>query len=151
MSIAIRYVLNESEAITIVNDSFMKVLKNIKKYDQNSDLKPWLRQIIVRTALDHLKKTKKLKMEVDIDVQYDLSATEEILSRIAYQDLLAMIGKLSSAYRTVFNLHVIDGYKHEEIAHQLGITTGTSKSNLAKARKALQKMIVNQLTIAHGR
>lgn len=150
MSVAIRYVLNEPEAVSIVNDSFLKVFRNIEKFERGSDIKPWLRRIVVNTALDFLKTQKKIKMEVDIDDQYDLSATEEILSKIAYQDLLAMISKLSQAYRTVFNLYVIDGYKHDEIAGQLGISAGTSKSNLSKARKALQKMIVSQLGLQHG-
>lgn len=128
----------------------MKVFDKINLYDDTQAIKPWIRKIIVNTALDYLKASKKLKMEVDINDQYDLSAPESILSKIGYEDLLAMIKNLSQAYRTVFNLYVIDGFKHEEIAQKLNISVGTSKSNLYKARKALQAMVITQLNITHA-
>lgn len=145
-----RYVFNESEAITILNDSFMKVFDKIHTFKVDQDIKPWIRKIMVNTALDYLKASKKLKMEIDINTQYDLSTPEHILSKIAYEDLLLMIQRLSQGYRTVFNLYVLDGFKHEEIAKKLSISVGTSKSNLSKARKVLQAMINTQLHADHA-
>ena len=84
-------------------------------------------------------------MEVSIDEAKGNPAEEDILSRIHYKELIAMVQSLSSAYRTVFNMYVIDGFKHEEVAAALGISVGTSKSNLMRARANLRKMIENKL------
>lgn len=145
MSIAIRYIQDQQIAELAVNDSFMKVFNNIKKFDLNKSFKPWLRQIIVNTSIDHLKKKNKYKMNTNISEAEKISSREHILSSIAYEELLLLVHKLSDAYRTVFNMYVIDGFKHEEIANKLGITVGTSKSNLNKARTKLKVLIANQL------
>lgn len=150
MSIGVRYVQSESEAVEILNDSFMKVFSNIKKYDSSQPFKPWFRKIVVNTALNHMKKNHKLKLQTELDDRVQPSAREEILSKIGYQELLNLVQSLSAAYRTVFNMYVIDGYKHEEISNQLGITVGTSKSNLSKARAILQQRIINQLEITNA-
>ena len=145
MSIAIRYIQDQQIAELAVNDSFMKVFNNMKKFDLNKSFKPWLRQIIVNTSIDHLKKKNKHKLNSSISEAENLSERENILSSISYDELIQLVHKLSDAYRTVFNMYVIDGFKHEEIAHKLGITIGTSKSNLNKARTKLKVLINNQL------
>ena len=147
MSICIRYAEDENAAITILNDAFMKVFSRIKKYDPDKPFKPWLRVVIVNTAIDHVKKKQRIMDREEIKEARDLHAREDILSRIGYQDLLAMVGSLSVGYRTVFNLYVIDGFKHEEIAQKLGISVGASKSNLSKARAKLRAMITNSLEV----
>ena len=145
MSIAIRYIHDENEAVEIVNDSFMKAFKNLSKYDQKVNFKPWFRKIVVNTSIDQIKKIKRLQMKTDINEAEQISVKEEILSRIGYKELMDIVQTLSLAYRTVFNMYVIDGYKHNEIAEKLGISVGTSKSNLSKARVVLQKKIGDQL------
>lgn len=145
MSIAIRYIQDQQIAELAVNDSFMKVFNNMKKFDLNKSFKPWLRQIIVNTSIDHLKKKNKHKLNSSISEAENLSERENILSSISYDELIQLVHKLSDAYRTVFNMYVIDGFKHEEIANKLGITIGTSKSNLNKARTKLKVLINNQL------
>lgn len=145
MSICIRYVNNEAEAISVVNDGFLKVFRNISKYDEKQAFKPWFRKILVNTAINHVKKQKKIQMETSIDQISHLSSQEEILSRINYQELLNMIQSLSTSYRTVFNMYVIDGFKHQEIAEVLGITVSTSKSNLTRARAKLQELVTAKL------
>lgn len=149
MSIAIRYINIEDEAIEIVNDSFMKAFKNLSKYDQKLDFKPWFRKIVVNTSIDQIKKIKKLRMNTDIKAAEHVSMKEDILSRIGYKELMTMVQTLSTAYRAVFNMYVIDGYKHDEIAQKLNISVGTSKSNLSKARAVLQKRIAEQLNITY--
>jgi len=150
MSVGIRYVKSEGDAIEVLNDSFMKVFSNIKKFDTTQSFKPWFRKIVVNTALNHMKKNKKFKLQADLDEAYHISTKEEILSKIGYKELIKLVQSLSTAYRTVFNMYVIDGYKHEEISNELGISIGTSKSNLSKARSILQKKVINHLELQHG-
>jgi len=150
MSVGIRYVKNEDEAIHILNDSFMKVFTRISKYDNKYDFKPWFRKIVVNTAIDYIKKQKKLHMKSQIDEASNISSREDILSRIGYKELIGLVQSLSTAYRTVFNMYVIDGFKHEEIANKLNISIGTSKSNLSKARAQLRDMVSQQLNIEHA-
>jgi RNA polymerase sigma-70 factor (ECF subfamily) len=145
MSIAIRYIKDQQLAEVAVNEGFLKVFNNLGKFDLNRPIKPWLRQIVVNTSLDHLKKKNKLKVNTDITEATQLADRENILSNISYQELIALVHSLSDAYRTIFNMYVIDGFKHEEIAKKLGISVGTSKSNLSKARGKLRTMISNQL------
>lgn len=145
MSICMRYVDNESEAISIVNDGFLKVFRNIKMYDTEKPFKPWFRKILVNTAINQLKKQKKFKMEVSMQEANNISTQEEALSRISYQELMGMVQSLSLAYRTVFNMYVIDGFKHQEIAEKLGITVSTSKSNLTRARAKLQSLVTEKM------
>ena len=118
----------------------MKVFKNIKKFDISKPFKPWLRKIIVNTCINNYRK-KKIDFTTGIEEANAVSVTNEILSSISYQEILDMIRKLSPAYRTVFNLHVIEGYKHEEIANLLDISVGTSKSNLSKAKQQLRLIL----------
>jgi len=145
MSIAIRYVDSEADALSIVNDAFLKVFDNIKKYNTNQSFKPWFRKILVNTAINAIKKKEKYKMEVNIEEANKISARENILSQINYKELIKTLQSLSLSYRTVFNLYVIDGFKHSEIAEMLGITVSTSKSNLTRARVKLKELITEKL------
>lgn len=145
MSIAIRYVDAEGEALSIVNDAFLKVFDNIKKYDTTQSFKPWFRKIIVNTAINAVKKKQRYKMEVNIEEANKISTRENILSQINYKELIKTLQSLSLSYRTVFNLYVIDGFKHSEIAEMLGITVSTSKSNLTRARVKLKELITEKL------
>lgn len=145
MSICIRYVENEPEAISVLNDGFLRVFRHIKKYDVTQPFKPWFRRIVINAAIDYVKSQKKFKMEMSMEEAKNMPTREDILSRINYQELMAMVQSLSAAYRTVFNMYVIDGFKHEEIASILGISVSTSKSNLARARAKLQELLTNKL------
>ena len=145
MSVAVRYVAEENEAITVTNDAFLKVYKNIKSFDADRAFKPWFRRIVINTALNHISKQEKYRKETGMDQADHIAAREEILSRISYQELVALVQSLTTAYRTVFNMYVIDGFRHEEIAKHLGITVSTSKSNLVRARRKLQELLTEQL------
>ena len=118
----------------------MKIFKNLKKFDLKKPFKPWLRTILINTCINNFRK-KKLDFNAGLEEAENQPMAEEILSDISYQEILDMIRELSPAYRAVFNLHVIEGYKHEEIAKMLNITVGASKSNLFKAKNQL-KMIL---------
>lgn len=145
MSICIRYVESEPEAISVLNDGFLKVFRNIKRYKQDQPFKPWFRRIVVNTAIDYVKSQQRFKIEMSMEEAKNVPTTEDILSRINYKELMAMVQSLSAAYRTVFNMYVIDGFKHEEIADILGISVSTSKSNLTRARARLQDLLSNKL------
>jgi RNA polymerase sigma factor (sigma-70 family) len=141
MSISLRYASNRDEALEILNDAFMKIFSNLKKFDITRPFKPWLRKIFVNTAIDHYhKKQREIQVE-EMDVAKNESDTEKILSGISYQEVIALLQKLPPAYRTVFNLYVIEGYTHEEIANLLNIAIGTSKSNLFKAKEQLKILL----------
>ncbi len=148
MSVCIRYAKDEEDAIEILNDCFLKVFHGLKKFDLSRPFKPWFRRIIINEAINHFKKHEK-RMKNELLKEAEAShAIDDILSKIAYDEVVAMIQTLTAAYRTVFNLHVIDGYKHEEIADMLGISVGTSKSNLYKAREKLQALVKEKFKIA---
>ena len=151
MAICDRYTNKHDDTIEILNDGFLKVFKEIHRFkpsysDVVSSFKGWLRKIIVYTAIDHFRKYHKHQLVTQLDdVVYQIpSLNEDALEKIAYEEIIRAIQLLSPAYRTVFNLFVIDGLSHDEIAAELGISTGTSKSNLFKAILQLQKILLKQ-------
>jgi RNA polymerase sigma-70 factor (ECF subfamily) len=141
MRICLRYAKNKEEAVEVVNDGFMKVFNNISRYDTSLSFHSWLSTIMINTSIDHYRKRiKQIQME-ELNATQELDTQENILSHLNYKDLIDLVQKLSHSYRTVFNLFVVDGYKHEEISEMLQISVGASKSNLFKAREQLKKML----------
>lgn len=137
-----RYCRSQDEAKEVVNDGFMKVFQKIEQHETESSFKGWLRKIMINTSIDRYRKELKHNNHQDIDHTSGLRATNsDVLSDMAYAELIAMIQELSPGYRAVFNLYVIDGFTHEEIAGILNIAEGTSKSNLMKAREKLKSML----------
>lgn len=146
MSITMRYADSKDRAAGILNDAFMKVFDNIRQYDRHRPFKPWLRTIIVNTAINHFNANKKYQDWEGLDESSaEMRTDEKIISGLTYDEIIEMVQQLSPAYRTVFNLYVIDGFKHEEIAELLGVSVGTSKSNLHKAKKNLRAMLEKNL------
>jgi len=150
MAICNRYSNNSEDVVEIINDGFLKLFKEIHRYkpaysDVQSSFKGWLRKIMVYTAIDHFRRNQKHQQTTDLDsgvVQLSDGMVDP-LNKISYDEIISAIKELSPGYRTVFNLFIIEGLSHEEISQQLGISIGTSKSNLAKARKHVQKMLVH--------
>jgi RNA polymerase sigma factor (sigma-70 family) len=141
MSICLRYADNRDEASAILNDGFMKIFSGIKQFDLSRPLKPWLRKIMVNTSINHYKEKQRQIRADEMELAEKEHDAENVISGISYQEIIGMFHKLPPAYRTVFNLYAIEGYKHEEIAKMLGITVGTSKSNLFKAKEHLKKIL----------
>ncbi len=143
MGIGLRYAQNREEALEIVNDGFLKAFTKIDQYDENYDFKPWLRKILIHAAIDYHRKYEKLKPPPDFDPQDISSSTvgNEALKKLAYEDAIQVLHNLTPAYRMVFNLFVFEDYTHQDIATQLNISVGTSKSNLAKARKKIKTLL----------
>lgn len=138
MSVCLRYSRTKEEAVEILNDGFMKVFTKIGKYDPGRSFKGWIRRILINTAVDAYRQNHKHYYAEDISVVEHEVIVGNVLDQMQYEALIQLIQHLSPAYRTVFNLYVIDGFSHEEIAAQLHISVGTSKSNLSKARANLQ-------------
>lgn len=143
MSVALRYSSEKTEAEEIINESFYKVFSKIDQYDEGYKFKSWFRTILVNTSIDYHRKYKKLQTYSSEDVQNTEVDNNEGFDNLLYEDILKGIQLLSPTYRLVFNLYAIEGYKHHEIAEQLNISVGTSRSNYARARKFLQKHIEN--------
>ncbi|SHL92200.1 RNA polymerase sigma-70 factor, ECF subfamily [Chitinophaga jiangningensis] len=143
MSIAMRYAHQRDEAIEILNDAFLKVFQHIQTFDTNRSFKSWLAKIIVNTAIDYLRKQKKIAFTEEISAGVELSIADSIVDKLSYNELLQLVQALPPSYRTVFNLYVMDGFQHQEIARMLSISEGTSKSNLFKAKKILKEKILN--------
>lgn len=159
MAICDRYTNKQEDAVEILNDGFLKIFKEIHRYepayaDVVSSFKGWLRKIMVYTAIDHFRKNNKHHLVTSLDnAVYEVAAiNENALDKISYEEIIRSVQELSPGYRTVFNLFVVEGLSHEEISHHLGISTGTSKSNLSKARRQLQKILFkyHQIQVARN-
>ncbi|AMM49924.1 RNA polymerase sigma 70 [Rufibacter sp. DG15C] len=141
MSICVRYTKDAEEAKEVLNDGFMKVFTRLKQYDATKPFKGWLRRIMINTALDNYRHNLKHYHAIDLESAAPTADSYDVLQQINYEYLIGLVQQLSPGYRTVFNMYVIDGYTHEEIAEILGITAGASKSNLFKARANLREML----------
>ncbi len=149
MAICDRYTKRKEDSIEIFNDSFLKIFKEIHRYrpsyaDEMNSFKGWIRKIMIYTAIDHNRKNNKYNFNAELDksIIYLPVDEENAFDMISYDEIIRAIRELSPAYRTVINMFIIDGFSHEEIAGQLGIAVGTSKSNLSKARVQLQKILI---------
>ena len=143
LSIASRYIYQPEETCFVVNDSFIKFFRSINRFvyantnETEPQLMAWLKKIIVNTAIDELRRRTKPFENI-------LLAEDEMCdadSWLLYKELIQKVRALPKAYSVVFTMHVIDGFKHCEIAQQLDISIGTSKSNLFKAKTYLRKLI----------
>jgi RNA polymerase sigma-70 factor (ECF subfamily) len=139
-----------NDALTITNDSFIKVFKNLKQFEltNNDPIEPrffgWLKKIVINTSLDALKKeNRQMYFEnMDDSLAWQMTETSDLAdSKLLYKELIGFLKELPPSYNRVFNLYVIDGYSHSEISELLYISIGTSKSNLFKAKEILQKKV----------
>ncbi|MEL6720980.1 MAG: RNA polymerase sigma factor, partial [Bacteroidota bacterium] len=143
-----RYVKSLEDAEDVLVEGFYKVLTKIEQYGGNGSFEGWIRRIMVNEALMFLRKNNPLKNAIElehIDVEENtVSALEELKA----QDILKLLNELPMGYRTVFNLYVIEGYKHREIAEQLGVSINTSKSQLILAKKRMRELLEKQNYLA---
>lgn len=152
LKICYRYVNRTEEAEELVSESFIKLFRSITQFDGNRNgetealLKGWFKRIVVNTCIDHLRRThlKLVSQEINEEGEIFADTRETGIDKLMYQEIMDAVRRLTPVYRTVFNLFVIEGFSHEEIATQLGISVGASKSNLSKARNNLRKMITQQ-------
>ena len=146
--VCLRYANEYNNAQDLLQEGFVKVFKNIEKFRGEGSFEGWVRRIFVNTAIEHYRRQVNLYALHESEVNYFEHYQDNALEILKHEDVLKMIQKLSSGYRTVFNLYVIEGYSHKEIAEKMGISEGTSKSQLARARYLLQKMIMGKATVS---
>lgn len=148
--VALRYSKMQQEAEDILQEAFIKVFKNIGKFRKDSSLAYWIKRIVVNTALNHQRSKLYLYPMVDVTELNDWSDNESIISGLGYQELLELIRELPTGCQVIFNLFAIEGYKHHEIAKQLEISEGTSKSQYSRAKSILIEKIMNQEQNKYG-
>ena len=144
MGVCLWYAKNKEEAEEVLQDGFIRVFTYLRTYTGEGSLEGWIRKIMVNAALLKYRNKKTNGVRITAEYNADLHDTLEAASFFSNYDekeLLKLVQSLSPVYRMVFNLYVLEGYKHREIAKQLGISVGTSKSNLADARNILQRKV----------
>lgn len=152
MAVCLRYTKNHDQAKDILQDGFIKVFRSMDKFNREGSFEGWIRRIMVNTAIDYFRRAKNAYLLLgeersiedfgDQDEEDTLQDTEEEeLPDLKPADVINAMQKLTPAYRTVFNLYVFEEMTHKEIAEMLGINIGTSKSNLAKAKHNLKKLL----------
>lgn len=146
-AVCLRYANNAEDAQDLLQEGFIKVYRNLHRFRAEGSFEGWIRRVFINSSIEHLRKksvqmSKVTGKEEDTIEDADISA----LDALAEKDIINLIQELSPGYRTVFNLYVIEGYSHREIGEQLGISEGTSKSQLARARSILQKKVAQYLS-----
>ncbi len=139
--VCLYYTKDRTEAEDLLHDGFMKIFSNISSYRYQGSFEGWVRRIMINTALEKFRREKHLHPLTDLEDKEEELLGEDIVNNMSAGDLVSMIQALSPKYRLVFNLFAIEGYSHKEISTMLGITEGTSKSNLARARAILQRNV----------
>ena len=150
LGVCSRYSNSEEQANDILHDGFLKVFMGLKNFNNSGTLEGWVRRIMVNTCIDRLRRSKENYNivstvhpdQIIIDVPEEID-NEDIFRDIEKKDILKAVRKLTPAYRTVFNLYVIEDYSHQQIADMLEISEGTSKSNLSKAKFNLRKNLIH--------
>jgi len=146
MGVCLRYASNKQEAQDLVHDGFLKVFEKISKYNYSGSFEGWIRRIMINTSIDYYRKNKNIFIKDNQDFA-NIEGEEpeqDVLSQLRTEDIMKAVQSLSPGYRAVFNLYVVEGYSHKEVSDELGISVGTSKSNLAKAKKNLRRLFTKE-------
>lgn len=141
LGVCLRYANEREEAKDILQEGFVKIFNNIKAYQDTGSLEGWMKTIVINTAIDRYRKKVNEPFSVNIENVEEPAMPAEAYDELDQQTLLKAMQELPEGYRTVFNLYVIEGYSHKEIAEQFEINEGTSKSQLAKARNMLKEKL----------
>jgi RNA polymerase sigma factor (sigma-70 family) len=145
MTVCLRYARHRAEAEDVLQDAFIRIFNNLNQFQGKGSLEGWIRRIVINTSLKNIQKMSFQKEGLGgLETIPETSIAPSVYALMSEQELMALIAKLPHGYRTVFNLFVIDGFNHSEIAQMLKIEEGTSRSQLAKARYMLQKLILQQ-------
>jgi RNA polymerase sigma factor (sigma-70 family) len=142
--VCLRYAEDNDQAQDILQDGFIKVFKNLDKFRGEGSFEGWLRRIMVNTSIEYIR--RKIDIRSISDNHEETIETKEIggLHKLAVDDIYKLIQTLPTGYKSVFNLYEIEGYSHKEIAEMLGISEGTSKSQLSRAKQMLKKELIKQ-------
>ncbi len=148
LGVCMRYARDRDSAEEMLQEGFIKIFDKLEAFDYKGSFEGWMRRIVANTAIDQIRKSKKDPILTDNDEDFKLGGENPIIEKEEIESLeiraelaVEAIQDLSPAYRAVFNLYVMEEYTHKEIAEILGISEGTSKSNLAKAKANLKKAL----------
>lgn len=143
--VCLRYAANAEEAEDILQEGFIKVFKKISSYRGDGSFEGWIRRIFVNTAIEHFRKKTYLQPITEQEESTLEGKYISVLDNLAEKDIVRLIQQLSPGYRTVFNMYVVEGYTHKQIAEALNISEGTSKSQLSRAKLILQDLVKKHL------
>jgi RNA polymerase sigma factor (sigma-70 family) len=151
MGVCLRYCTSREEAEDILQDAFIKIFTKITSFKKDGSFEGWIRTIVVRTAIDHFNTNKKKYDELAYEELKEMGdfTYNETLEQISTDELLEMINEMPEGYRIVLNLYAIEGYNHKEISEMLNISEGTSKSQLSRARKHLEIILIKKNRVPH--
>lgn len=139
--VCLRYAKDATEAEDNLQEGFIKVFTNLKNFRHDGSLEGWVRRIMINVSLEKIRKQHLLYPVEDVAVYDTVNFADDVIAKMAADDLMKLIQQLPPRYRLVFNLYVLEGMSHQEIAKEMDITQGTSKSNLARAREILKKKV----------
>lgn len=142
MSLCLRYCKHQEEAEDALMEAFVRIYDKLPTFRYQSSLETWMRRIAVNTAINKLRIQKDIWKELS-ESEYELGYDDFSMNQLEAQQILKLVEQLPVGYRMVFNLYVVEGYTHKEIAETLAIDEGTSRSQLSKAKKTLQQMLIN--------
>jgi len=140
-AVCLRYAGNAEEAEDILQEGFIKVFKKLDSFRSEGSFEGWVRRIFVNTAIEHFRRKRYLMPVTEKEENTIEGKFTSVLDELGAKDIMALVQELSPGYRTVFNMYVVEGYTHKEIADMLGISEGTSKSQLSRAKVILQDMV----------
>ena len=148
LSICMAYTKSEQDAVEVLQDGFLKIFQQIQKFDPSiSSLYTWMRTVMVRTAIDFLRKDQREPQRIEFEeTAHDQTDEAEVIKRMNSEEILILVRKLPETTRAVFNLFVSEGCSHKEIAEILNINEGTSRWHLSEARKHLMGQLKNKKT-----
>ena len=141
MAVSIRYSRDAESAKDILQESFIKILRALPNYEEQGNFEAWMKRIVINTALKFFNKSSFKNELYTIDDTPEQPVKPEVYSNMAVEELMEVINQLPEAYRTIFNLHAIEGFSHREIGEMLGIEESTSRSQLTRARGMLRKFL----------
>lgn len=144
MGICLRYCRSREEAQEVLNDAFFKVFTKGESYSYHQSFKAWLRRILVNCAIDYYRRQKKHYNHLDVEEIKEEAEEPTVLDLLSVKEIYSLIQTLPDHFRLTFNLFEIEGYSHNEISDMLGISVGTSRSNLSRAKSKLRKLIEQQ-------
>jgi RNA polymerase sigma factor (sigma-70 family) len=139
--LCLKYANNYDDACDILQEGFIKVYRKLDQFSGKGSFEGWIRRIMINTALERYRSQLHMYPLTDNIGTRDEMMYEEVFEKLSADDLIKLVQELPPRYRMVFNMYAIEGYPHKEIAETLGITVGTSKSNLSRARDILQKKV----------
>lgn len=133
-AVCLRYSNTKEDAKDILQEGFVKVFSKLEQFTGKGSLEGWMKRVFINTALEHYRVNKNHMNQSDVEAAYEIGTDSDAMARISQKEIFEVMQKMAVGYRTILNLYAIEGYSHAEIAEMLGISEGTSKSQLSRAR-----------------